>query len=152
MIDGNRSTFPDNVDTFKEMSELSPALQEDVTRYRGLKQKGDSRTEEEDTEYRELTNKLVPYICSAEDWNLLCDSMYKLEQHYIDKNFDKFVEDMKAEIESSVQGKVNVEVEKAVNTTVKNYVENRVPFSVIISETEPSYIEGALWIKPKPTE
>lgn len=152
MIDGNRSTFPNNLDTFKEMSKLSPALQEDVTRYRGLKQKGDSRTEEEDEEYRELTNKLAPYICSAADWNLLCDSMYKLEQHYIDKNFDKFVEDMKAEIESSVQGKVNVEVEKAVNTTVKNYVENRVPFSVIISETEHSYIEGALWIKPKPTE
>lgn len=152
MIDGNRSIFPDNVDTFKEMSELLPALQEDVTRYRELKQNGDNRTEEEDEEYRELTNKLAPYICSAEDWNLLCDSMYKLEQHYIDKNFDKFVEDMKAEIESSVQGKVNVEVEKAVNTTVKNYVENRVPFSVIISETEPSYIEGTLWIKPKPTE
>ena len=119
MIDGNRSTFPDNVDKFKEMSELSPALQEDVTRYRELKQKGDNKTEEEDEEYRELTNKLAPYICSAEDWNLLCDSMYKLEQHYIDKNFDKFVEDMKAEIESSVQGKVNAEVEKAVNTTVK---------------------------------
>ena len=144
MIDGNRSTFPNNLDTFKEMSELSPALQEDVTRYRELKQKGDSRIEEKDEEYRELTNKLAPYICSAEDWNLLCDCMYNLEQHYIDKNFDKFVEDMKAEIESSVQGKVNVEVEKAVNTTVKNYVENRVPFSVIISETEPSYIEGAL--------
>lgn len=59
---------------------------------------------------------------------------------------------MKAEIENSVQGKVNAEVEKAVNTTVKNYVENKVPFSVIISETEPFYIEGALWIKPKPTE
>ncbi len=152
MIDGNRSTFPDNVDKFKEMSELSPALQEDVTRYRELKQKGDNKTEEEDEEYRELTNKLAPYICSAEDWNLLCDSMYKLEQHYIDKNFDKFVEDMKAEIESSVQGKVNAEVEKAVNTTVKNYVELRVPFSVIISEMEPSYVQGALWIKPKPTE
>ena len=152
MIDGNRSTFPDNVDKFKEMSELSPALQEDVTRYRELKQKGDSRAEEEDEEYRELTNKLAPYICSAEDWNLLCDSMYKLEQHYIDKNFDKFVEDMKTEIESSVQGKVNAEVEKAVNTTVKNYVELRVPFSVIISEMEPSYVQGALWIKPKPTE
>ena len=106
----------------------------------------------EDEEYRELTNKLAPYICSAEDWNLLCDSMYKLEQHYIDKNFDKFVEDMKSEIESSVQGKVNAEVEKAVNTTVKNYVELRVPFSVIISEMEPSYVQGALWIKPKPTE
>ena len=59
---------------------------------------------------------------------------------------------MKAEIESSVQGKVDAEVEKAVNTTVKNYVENRVPFSVIISETEPSYTPGALWIKAKPTE
>ena len=152
MVDGNRSVFPNNLDTFKEMSELSPALQEDVTRYRELKQKGDSRAEEEDEEYRELTNKLAPYICSAEDWNLLCDSMYKLEQHYIDKNFDKFVEDMKAEIESSIQGKVDTEVEKAVNTTVKNYVELRVPFSVIISEMEPSYVQGALWIKPKPTE
>lgn len=152
MIDGNRSTFPNNVDTFKEMSELSPALEEDVMRYRELKQKGDNRTKEEDEEYKELTTKLAPYICSAEDWNLLCDSMYKLEQHYIDKNFDKFVEDMKAEIESSVQDKVDSEVEKAVNTTVKTYVESKVPFSVIISETEPSYVEGALWIKPKPTE
>ncbi len=152
MIDGNRSVFPDNLDIFKEMSELSPALQEDVIRYRQLKQKADNKTEEENEEYRELTTKLAPYICSAEDWNLLCDCMYKLEQHYIDKNFDKFVEDMKIEIESSVQGKVDSEVQNAVNTTVKNYVESKVPFSVIISETEPSYIEGALWIKPKPTE
>ncbi len=45
-----------------ELSILSmsfPALEEDVMRYRELKQKGDNRTKEEDEEYKELTTILL---------------------------------------------------------------------------------------------
>lgn len=149
MIDGHRSNFPTGLDEFKEMSEISPALQESVIRYRELKAKGSKRTSEEETEYRELSTSLSPYICSAEDWNKLCDSMYNLEEHYLDKNFDQFVEDAKTDIVQTAENAVDTAVNTAIQTTIKDYVEEKVPFSVIISEMEPSYIPGALWIKPK---
>ena len=149
MIDGHRSNFPTSLDNFKEMSEISPALHENVFRYRELKAKGSDRTLEEEIEYQELSTTLSPYICSAEDWNKLCDSMYNLEEHYLDKNFDQFVEDAKTEIVQVAENAVDTAVDTAIQTTIKDYVEEKVPFSVIISETEPPYIEGALWIKPK---
>lgn len=149
MIDGHRSNFPTSLDEFKEMSEISPALQKSIFRYRELKAKGNNRTTKEETEYQELSTSLSSYICSAEDWNKLCDSMYNLEKHYLDKNFDQFVEDAKTDIVQTAEDAVDTAVNTAIQTTIKEYVEGKVPFNVIISETEPSYIPGALWIKPK---
>ena len=152
-IDGSKSSFkPDEnnnytLDTFKEMFELSASDAVNAQRWKQLKAISDiDKTESEQQEFQELTTKLSSKIVSADDWNLLLHAMYNLEQAYLNKGLDKIQETLK----EYVQENASADVQEELNTVINNYLFTNAT-RVIISETQPDVIEGALWIKPKTT-
>jgi hypothetical protein len=74
----NRSTFPAQIDTFKEKYEISATDLVNIQRYQELKLKS-SRTPEEDTELNNLATTLEPFLINAESFNKLQDAMTNIE-------------------------------------------------------------------------
>ena len=153
-INGSRSDFTSaknyTLDTFKEMFELSASEVTTVQRWKELKVKT-NRTSDENQELINLTTALASKIITAEDWNLLLDAMYNLEQAYLDKGLDKINEHITDYISDYVEQNSKDAISDIINTTIEDAYEIGA-VKIIISKTTPSeFTEGALWIKPKET-
>lgn len=145
-IDGNRSSFTSAnnyiLDTFTEMFELSPTDAVNVQRWKQLKASGNTESEE----FKTLTEQLSSKIVTADAWNKLCDCMINLEKMYVDKGLN--------EIQTTVEDYVANYAESDINNKLGTMVNNLLvtdATQIIISETTPDVVEGALWIKPKTT-
>ena len=150
-INGSRSDFTSEknytLDTFKEMYELSAEEVADVKKWKELKANGNIQSDE----FIALTNKLASKIITAEDWNLLLDAMYNLEQAYVDKGLNQINEHITNYISDYVEQNSKDAIGDVINTTIESQYDVGA-VKIIISETAPSqFIEGALWIKPKTT-
>ena len=148
-IDGTRSEFNAAthytvIDTFKEMFELSPTDAQNVEQWKAFKAKGENMTAEERLAYEELSTLLAQKIMTAEDWNKLCDCMVNLEKLYTDKGLD--------EINTTVRDNIIEHAEQDIAASLGTIISNLLLTNatrIIVSETTPDYVEGALWVKPK---
>jgi hypothetical protein len=152
-INGSRSKFTSannyNLDTFREMLELSATEVADVNRWKTLKAK--NRTSEEQSEFTTLSNKLACKMITAEDWNLLLDAMYNLEQAYKNKGLNQIEVHITDYISNYVEQNSKDAISDVINTTIEDSYDIGA-VKIIISETTPNtFTEGALWIKPKAT-
>ena len=143
-IDGNRSVFTSannyTIDTFVEMFEISPTDAMNIQRWKQLKAEGSTETEE----YKNLTTLLASKIVTADAWNKLCDCMVNLEKMYVDKGLN--------EIDSTIEDYVESYAETDINTKLGTKINNLLlsnATQIIISNTTPTVVNGALWIKPK---
>lgn len=148
-INGTRSSFTQSnnyiLDTFKEMFELSASDALTVQRWKQLKAI-DNKTESEETEFQELTTTLSSKIVTAEDWNLLLDAMYNLQKAYVDKGLNE----IQLTLKEYVQENASSDVKEKLDTIINNYLFTNAT-KIIISETQPTVENGALWVKPKTT-
>lgn len=148
-INGDRSSFKSNnnytLDNFKEMFELLASDTQNVQRWKELKAIS-NRDETQETEFNELTTTLSSKIVTAEDWNLLLDAMYNLEQAYVDKGLNQ----IEAQLKDYVQNNATADVQEKLDTIINNYLLTNAT-KAIISTTQPTVENGALWIKPKTT-
>lgn len=147
-INGSRSSFTSEndyaFDTFKEMFELSASDVENVQRWKTLKAK--SRTTDEETEFTNLTTTLASKIITSEDWNLLLDSMYNLEQAYVDKGLDQIETTVEDYVENYAKSDINTKLGTQINELLLTNATR-----IIVSTSQPAVVNGALWIKPKTT-
>ena len=149
-INGSRSNFTSKknftLDTFKEMFELSNSDVADVQEWKTLKSKANKSTAEV-TRFNELTEILSEKIVTSEDWNLLLDAMYNLEQAYVDKGLNQIETTVENYVENYAKNDINNKLGTQINELLLTDATR-----IIISSTTPSeVIEGALWIKPKTT-
>lgn len=148
-INGSRSDFTSSnnytLDTFKEMFELSANEVVKVQRWKELKAKN-NRTSEENQELLSLIETLASKIITAEDWNLLLDAMYNLEQAYKDKGLDQIDKTVEDYVEDYAKGDINNKLGTQINELLLTNATQ-----IIISTSQPTVVNGALWIKPKTT-
>ena len=148
-INGGRSDFTSaknyTLDTFKEMFELSASEVVQVQRWKELKAKA-NRTSNENTELANLTTQLTSKLITAEDWNLLLDAMYNLEQAYKDKGLDQIDKAVEDYVEDYAKGDINDKLGTQINELLLTNATR-----IIISASQPAVVNGALWIKPKTT-
>ena len=148
-INGGRSDFTSaknyTLDTFKEMFELSASEVVQVQRWKELKAKT-NRTSEENTELANLATQLTSKLITAEDWNLLLDAMYNLEQAYKDKGLDQIDKTVEDYVEDYAKGDINKKLGTQINELLLTNATQ-----IIISTSQPTVVNGALWIKPKTT-
>lgn len=148
-INGSRSEFTSaksyTLDTFKEMFELSTSDVANVQKWKTLKAKS-NRTTDEETEFTNLTTTLASKIITSEDWNLLLDAMYNLEQAYVDKGLDQIETTVEDYVENYAKNDINTKLGTTINELLLTDATR-----IIISTTKPTVVNGALWIKPKTT-
>ena len=146
-IDGNRSSFTSEnnyaIDTFTEMFELSPTDAANVQRWKTLKAKND-KTEDEISEFANLTKVLAQKIVTSEDWNKLCDCMVNLQKMYVDKGLNE----INNTVEDYVESYAKTDINNKLGTTINELLLTNAT-QIIISETTPTVQNGALWIKPR---
>lgn len=145
--DGSRSKFTGEnnyaIDNLVEMFELSPTDTVNVQRWKTLKAKS-NRTEDEETEFNHLTTLLAQKIVTSEDWNKLCDCMVNLQKMYVNKGLNE----INTTVEDYVENYARTDINDKLGTIINNLLLTNAT-RIIISETTPDVIEGALWIKPK---
>lgn len=146
--DGGLSNFKSDtgyaIDEFVKMFEISPTDVANIQTWKQLKASGNTESEE----FKTLTEQLSSKIVTADAWNKLCDCMINLEKMYVDKGLDAIentVEDYITNEET-----LNEKIDEQVGTTINNLLLTNAT-QVIISESQPAVVEGALWIKPKTT-
>lgn len=148
-INGSRSNFTSEnnytLDTFKEMFELSASEVTKVQRWKVLKAK-DNRTSDENQELLDLITELTSKIITAEDWNLLLDAMYNLEQAYKNKGLDQIESTVEDYVESYAKQDINNKLGTQINELLLTDATK-----IIINTSQPAVENGALWIKPKTT-
>ena len=148
-INGSRSDFTSannyTLDTFKEMFELSASEATTVQRWKELKAKTD-RTPDENQELLNLTTALASKIITAEDWNLLLDAMYNLEQAYKDKGLNQIETTVEDYVENYAKQDINNKLGTQINELLLTDATK-----IIIDTSQPAVENGALWIKPKTT-
>ena len=148
-IDGNRSNFnAENdytPDKFKEMFELSSTDVASVQEYK--RRKADGLSTQEALESLDLANKII----TSEDWNLLLHAMYNLQVAYKDKGLNEIQTTVEDYVSSyTEEQKLNDTINEKVDTTIENLLLTNAT-QILISETQPNVIEGALWLRPKTT-
>lgn len=89
LILANRSTFPSQIDTFKELYDLPPSLVASAKRYQELKIKPTLNATEQ-TELNNLTTQLGSYIISPESMNKFQDSLTNM-QVFIKDEIDGYI-------------------------------------------------------------
>lgn len=77
----NRSTFPEQVDSFVELYDLPPNLVNQAKRYQELKMKP-TLTSVEQTELNGLTTQLARFIISPETFNKFADALTNVETFF----------------------------------------------------------------------
>ena len=146
-INGNRSSFtPTNnyaIDTFTEMFELSPTDAANVQRWKALKAKN-NKTNEEESEFANLTSVLAQKIITSEDWNKLCDCMVNLQKMYVDKGLNEIDNTVADYVENYAKTDINNKLGTTINQLLLTNATQ-----IIISDTTPAVQNGALWIKPR---
>ena len=151
-INGSRSDFTSaknyTIDTFVEMFELSATDAINVQRWKQLKAI-DNKTNEQQAEFSDLTARLSGKLVTSEIWNKLCDCMINLEKLYVDKGLDKIETTVEDYVESyTEEEKLNEVINQRIGTTINSMLLTNAT-QVIISSTQPSVVNGALWVKPK---
>jgi hypothetical protein len=148
-INGSRSDFTSaknyTLDTFKEMFELSTNDVANVQRWKELKAKTNKTTDEQ-SEFLTLTTQLASKIITSEDWNLLLDAMYNLQKAYVDKGLNQIETTVEDYVEDYAKGDINTKLGTQINELLLTNATQ-----VIISTSQPTVVNGALWIKPKTT-
>ena len=146
-INGSRSDFTSaknyTLDSFKEMFELSASEVTAVQRWKALKTKTE-RTTDEENEFLSLTTQLTSKIITAEDWNLLLDAMYNLEQAYVDKGLHQIESTIEDYVENYAKDDINNKLDTQINELLLTNATR-----IIISTSQPTVVNGALWIRPK---
>ncbi|MCY9056048.1 hypothetical protein MOE90_20600 [Bacillus spizizenii] len=77
----NRSTFPEQVDSFVELYDLPPNLVSQAKRYQELKMKP-TLTSTEQNELNGLTTQLKDFIISPEVWNKFADALVNTQTFF----------------------------------------------------------------------
>lgn len=92
-IDGSRSNFPDGVDKFPELFDLSFDMVQKANRLTELKGKAsDNLTNDEQNEIKTLTASLKDYMITPETFNHFQDALYAVEEFFYD-NVQGFIEE-----------------------------------------------------------
>lgn len=149
--DGSSSTFNSinnyKIDKLVKMFEISPTDAINIQNWKQLKAK-ETKTDEENQQFIELTEKLSSKIVTADAWNKLCDCMVNLEQMYVDKGLNEIDSTVENYIANYTRTNAKQAISEVISTTIDNsYQIDAV--KIIISTTTPSVVNGALWIKPK---
>lgn len=95
IILGNRSTFPEKIDSFTELFDLPASLAVKAKRYQELKIKP-SLNANEQNELNSLTTELGDYIITPETFNKMNDAITNLETFFKDE-VDGYVGDKQVE-------------------------------------------------------
>lgn len=90
VILANRSSFPEQIDSFVELFDLPPNLVASAKRYQELKIKP-TLTANEQTELNNLSVQLGNYIITPETWNKMGDSIVNMEQ-FIKDEVDGYIQ------------------------------------------------------------
>nr|DAT84968.1 MAG TPA: hypothetical protein [Caudoviricetes sp.] len=144
-VNGVSSTFVSpnyTLDTFKEASELQASDVQNVQEWKNLKATGQTNTDR----YKELTTLLADKIITALDWNKLLDAMYNLEKAYKDKGLNE----IETTLADYVENNASQDIQNKIGTIINNLLLTNAT-KIIISTTQPTVEDGALWIKPKTT-
>lgn len=149
--DGGSSEFKSTnnykIDELVKMFEISPTDVINIQAWKDLKSKG--LTDSED--FKNLTEALAGKIITADAWNKLCDCMVNLQQMYVDKGLDEIQTTVEDYVESyTEETKLNETINQQVGKTINNLLLTNAT-QIIISTTQPTVVNGALWIKPKTT-
>lgn len=144
--DGGSSEFKSTnnykIDELVKMFEISPTDVANIQKWKQLKAEGLTDSEE----FKALTETLAGKIVTADAWNKLCDCMVNLQQMYVDKGLDEINDTVANYVENYAEGDINDKL----GTTINNLLLTNAT-QIIISETQPEVVEGALWVKPKTT-
>lgn len=144
--DGGSSEFKSTnnykIDELVKMFEISPTDVANIQKWKQLKAEGLT----DNDEFRTLTETLAGKIVTADAWNKLCDCMVNLQQMYVDKGLDE----INGTIENYVTNYAEGDINDKLGTTINNLLLTNAT-QIIISTTQPTVVNGALWIKPKTT-
>lgn len=152
--DGSRSSFTDansyTIDSLVEMFELSPSDVVDVQAWKALKAIDENeRTAEQQAQFVELSTTLAQKLVTSEDWNKLCDCIVNLQKMYVNKGLNQINENIENYIAEYVVNQANTDVDEAVSQRVNSLLESADLTKIIVSTTEPTVVNGALWLKPQ---
>jgi hypothetical protein len=95
VILANRSTFPEQIDTFVELYDLPPSKVAQARRLQELKQKPTLNASEQ-AELNNLVTELGNYIITPETWNKFADAVVNMET-FIKDEIDGYIDDKQAE-------------------------------------------------------
>jgi hypothetical protein len=112
----NRSTFPEQIDSFVELYDLPPSLVASAKRYQELKIKPTLNATEQ-TELNNLTTTLGNYIITPETWNKMGDSIVSMET-FIKDEVDGYIQAKQGEWADYVKDFHYVGVHNADNSYV----------------------------------
>ena len=142
--DGGSSEFKSTnnykIDELVKMFEISPTDVANIQKWKQLKSEGST----DNDEFRALTETLAGKIVTADAWNKLCDCMVNLQQMYVDKGLDEINDTIVNYVENYAEGDINNKLGTTINSLLLTNATQ-----IIISTTQPTVVEGALWIKPK---
>lgn len=102
-IDGSRSVFPNNIDTFTEYVDLSPSELTNAQRWQELKLKA-NKTSIEIEEFNTLTTQLANKIFTPESLNKIQDIQYNLEV-FFKNNVEGYITNKQIEFDSIINTK-----------------------------------------------
>ncbi len=102
-IDGSRSVFPNNIDTFIEYVDLSPSELTNAQRWQELKLKT-NKTSIEIEEFNTLTTQLTNKIFTPESLNKLQDIQYNLEV-FFKNNVEGYIANKQIEFDNTITTK-----------------------------------------------
>ncbi len=83
----NRSTFPEQIDSFTELYDLPPSMVSQAKRYQELKMKP-TLTSTEQSELNSLSAQLSDFIISPETFNKFADAVVSLETFFTEQVMD----------------------------------------------------------------
>jgi len=109
----NRSTFPNEIDVFKQKFDIPNSMMPSVVRFKQLKEKS-SLTSAEQTELNNLIQELDNYLFTPEDWNKFTDALVNMEI-FIKDNVEGYVTQKQNEIQTYIdtkQQEFNAEIQK----------------------------------------
>lgn len=128
---GNRSVFPEQIDTFVEHVELSPADMQDAMRWNTLKAKT-NRTLAEENEYALLSDKLSAKIFSAEDLNKYQDALLNLQNFFKNEVEGRLSEQAEVAIDE-ITGQTTTSIDQIVSVTEQIITHGKAVLSQIIN-------------------
>lgn len=102
-IDGSRSSFPTQPDSFLELWDLPYNRVQSAERLTELKMKADiNLTHEEEQEIKQLTNELKEFMITPETWNKFQDALYNV-QRFFHEEVNEYIEDKQEEWDTYVK-------------------------------------------------
>lgn len=131
----NRSTFPNQIDSFIEHFDISASDIPRVQRYQELKLKS-PRTLAEDSELATLSNLLRDKIISPEDFNKFQDALVNMEI-FIKDNVEGYITQKQSEFTSFVNGK-KTDIDAHFNSKFTDITNTKNEFTTFVNNKETS--------------